>query len=110
MVDLGGEVPVAPYATFGSDELASSVVSVLPGYKAALMKNHGSITVAKTLEKALQRAVNLEWCCEVWLKAATAGEPSTLSPEQLEQAKQQMKDIAEQRKMPRQQRVKPCCG
>lgn len=109
MVDLGGEIPVAPYATFGSAELAESVVGVLPGYKAALMKNHGSITVAKTIKKALDRAVNLEWCCEVWLKAATAGEPSTLSKEQLEQAKQQMKDIAEQREMPRDKRTKRCC-
>jgi L-fuculose-phosphate aldolase len=109
MLDLGGEVPVAPYATFGSIELAESVVSALPGYKAVLMKNHGSITVAKTLKKALARAVNLEWCCEVWLKAATAGKPSTLSKQQLELAKQQMKDIAEQRALPRNKRVRRCC-
>lgn len=109
MADLGGEIPVAPYATFGSAELAESVVRVLPGHNAALMKNHGSITVAKTLKKALARAITLEWCCEVWLKAEMAGKPSILSPEQLEQAQQQMANIAEQRKKPRAERGQPCC-
>ena len=65
--------------TFGSKELADSVLSMLPGKNAVLMKNHGSMTVASTLKKALARSVTLEWCCEVWLKAATAGEPSILT-------------------------------
>ena len=97
MVDLGGEVPVAPYATFGSTALAKSVMSVLPGKKAALMQNHGSITVASTLDKALTRSITLEWCCEVWLKAISAGEPSLLTASQLEQVKLQMEKISDQR-------------
>jgi L-fuculose-phosphate aldolase len=109
MVDLGGEIPVAPYATFGSNELAESVVGVLPGHNAVLMKNHGSLTVAKTLKKALARTVTLEWCCEVWLKAVMAGKPSTLNGDQLEHAEQQMKRIAEQRGKPRNQRSERCC-
>ena len=110
MVDLGGAVPVAPYATFGSTELAESTVSTLAGHKAVLMKNHGSLTVAKTLKKAIARAVTLEWCCEVWLKAAMVGTPSTLSIDQLAQAKQQMQDIAEQRGKSRSERADRCCN
>ena len=109
MVDLGGEIPVAPYATFGSIELAHSLVNTLPGKKAVLMKNHGALTVAKNLEKAMARAVTLEWCCEVWLKATTAGTPSTLTANQLAQAKLQMQDIAEQREKPFSKRSKGCC-
>lgn len=97
MLDLGGPVPVAPYATFGSQQLADSVLSVLPGHTGVLMQNHGSITIADTLETALARTIALEWCCEVWLKAVTAGEPSILSEEQMEAARQQMSDIAEKR-------------
>lgn len=97
MVDLGGPVPVAPYETFGSHELAASVVGVLTERTAALMQNHGSITVADTLAKALARTIALEWCCEVWLKAITGGEPSTLNEAQMEAAKQQMESIARQR-------------
>ena len=97
MADLGGAIPVAPYATFGSQALADSVLRVLPGRNAALMQNHGSITTGNTLEKALARTITLEWCCEVWLKAVTAGEPSTLSEEQMEAARQQMLDLAQRR-------------
>lgn len=97
MVDLGGPVPVAPYETFGSHELAASVLGVLAGRTAAIMQNHGSITVADTLAKALARTIALEWCCEVWLKAVTAGKPSTLDAAQMEAAKQQIESIARQR-------------
>ena len=97
MADLGGPIPVAPYATFGSQELADSVLNVLPGRNAALMQNHGSITTADTLEKALARTIALEWCCEVWLKAVTAGEPSILNEEQMEAARQQMADLVHRR-------------
>jgi L-fuculose-phosphate aldolase len=97
MVDLGGPVPVAPYQTFGSHELAASVLGVLTERTAALMQNHGSITVADTLKKALARTIALEWCCEVWLKAVTADEPSTLDEAQMEAAKRQMESITRQR-------------
>ncbi len=110
MVDLGGEIPVAPYATFGSDELADSVLSVITGHTAVLMKNHGSISFADNLAKALARTITLEWCCEVWLKAATAGEPSTLNGAQLELAKQQMKEIAQARNNLQQAKKAECCN
>jgi L-fuculose-phosphate aldolase len=109
MVDLGGEIPVAPYATFGSIELAESVVTTLPGHNAVLMKNHGSLTVATTLKKALARTITLDWCCEVWLKAATAGTPSTLTEEELGLAKQQMREIARLRDTPHGDRSNRCC-
>lgn len=98
MTELGGAVPVAPYATFGTPELAASVLGVLSGRTAALMQNHGSITIAATLQAALAKAITLEWCCKVWLKAVTAGEPSTLSDAQMKAAEQQMEAIAQQRK------------
>lgn len=105
MVDLGGEIPVAPYATYGSKELADSVISVLPGHTAVLMQNHGSITIGDTLEQALARTITLEWCCEVWLKAVSSGKtPSHLSDSQLKKAKDQMRRIAADRSKPREHR------
>ena len=44
MLLLGGSVPVAPYATFGTPELAAAVLDALEGQTAALMANHGAIT------------------------------------------------------------------
>jgi len=90
MCDLGGAVPVAPYATFGSVELAQSVLNTIPGHTAVLMANHGSLTVGPSLSKALSRSVLLEWCSEVWLKARSAGDPRGLSERQLNEAHEQM--------------------
>ena len=44
MLALGGPVRVAPYATFGSDELHANVLAALEGHTAALMQNHGALT------------------------------------------------------------------
>ncbi len=50
MLLLGGTVRVAPYATFGTPELAESVVDALDGRTAALMANHGAVTYAEDLD------------------------------------------------------------
>ena len=97
MVDLGGAVPVAEYATFGSEELAQSVLDVLPGFNAVLMKNHGSISTGPDLAKALSRTILLEWCAEVWLKAVAVGDPEILSKAELDRVKKQMQRIASER-------------
>src|SRR5204862_8076666 len=46
MLLLGGSVRIAPYATFGTPELANSVLEALEGRTAALMANHGAINYA----------------------------------------------------------------
>lgn len=97
MADLGGAVPVAPYATFGSPELAANVTRTIPNHTAVLMQNHGSISYGPTLQKALARTVLLEWCAEVWLKAAAVGKPNGLSEHQLEAAFEQMSSFGRAR-------------
>ncbi len=52
---LGGAIPVAPYATFGTAALAASVVAALEGRQAALMANHGSVAVGGTLDQAVEQ-------------------------------------------------------
>jgi L-fuculose-phosphate aldolase len=90
MTDLGGAVPVAPYRTFGTDELAAVTSQALQGRSAVIMKNHGSLTTAKTLDKALGRCVTLEWCSKVYLKALSGGSPNILSADEMALAQQQM--------------------
>lgn len=75
---LGGPVRVAPYATFGTPELATSVVEALEGRSAALMANHGSVTTGVSLEKAVENALLLEWLCLVYRRACSVGEPKAL--------------------------------
>jgi L-fuculose-phosphate aldolase len=79
MLALGGPVPVVPYFTFGSPELAEATVDALDGKLAALMANHGAITHGHDLAAAVENAHLLEWACTVYWRAASIGTPRTLS-------------------------------
>ncbi|MER7185872.1 class II aldolase/adducin family protein [Streptomyces hyaluromycini] len=82
LLALGGTVRVAPYATFGTPELAESVLAALDGRSAALLANHGSVTVGPTLDKAVENALLLEWACGVYQHAAALGTPRVLDERQ----------------------------
>ena len=73
---FGSGVRVAPYALYGTDELAANAVAALAGSRGALLANHGAVTVAATVSAALELAVVLEWMCDVWLRASGAGRPA----------------------------------
>lgn len=88
MHQLGGAVPVAPYATFGTAALAESVAEALGSGCAALMASHGAVVVGESLEVALERARLLEWVSRVYLEALSAGTPQILSPSDMEAAGQ----------------------
>lgn len=79
---LGGSVRVAPFHPFGSPELALAVGHALEGRLAALMANHGTVTLGATLEAAVENAVLLEWVADLYLRARAVGEPATLSAAQ----------------------------
>jgi L-fuculose-phosphate aldolase len=81
MLLLGGDVRVAPYATFGTPELAANVHAALEGRAAALMANHGAVTHAEDLAKAVELALLLEWACTVYWRAAAIGTPRALDTE-----------------------------
>ena len=80
---LGGPVPVVPYATYGSEELAASVGSALQDRQAAILQNHGTVTVGRTLDEAFDRATLLEWLCELYLTAASVAVPHALTADEL---------------------------
>jgi len=79
---LGGPVRVAPYATFGTPELAAHVRDALAGRLAALMANHGSVTVGSSLAKAVDNALLLEWLAALHLRATSLGTPRALTDEE----------------------------
>ncbi len=75
---FGGPVPVAPYATYGTRELARNVVHALHDRTACLMGNHGAVAIGPDLATAHDKSVYLEWLCDVYLRAASAGTPRLL--------------------------------
>jgi L-fuculose-phosphate aldolase len=81
---FGGLVRVAPYATFGTPELAENVAAALEGRTAALMGNHGAITIGDTLDKAFARVEYLEYVCDIQIRALSTGLPiRTLAAEEV---------------------------
>ena len=80
---FGGPVPVAPYATYGTQELAGNVVDALHDRTACLMGNHGAVAMGPDLATAHDKSLYLEWLCDVYLRAASAGTPRLLPPAEI---------------------------
>lgn len=79
LLTLGGNIRVAPYATFGTDDLAASVVEALDGRTAALLGGHGAVTYGDDLQDALDATELLEWACGVYVHACAVGTPRVLA-------------------------------
>ncbi|WP_407700706.1 class II aldolase/adducin family protein [Streptomyces endophyticus] len=82
---LGGPVRVAPYATYGTQELAENMLLALADRTGCLLQNHGALTYGDTLSAAYDRTAQLEWMCHLWLTAHSVPglTPSLLTGEQL---------------------------
>jgi L-fuculose-phosphate aldolase len=83
MLALGGAVRVAPYATFGTAELAEGVVQALEGHSAALMRSHGAVCIGGDATDATDATLLLEWACNVYWHARALGEPHVLSDDEV---------------------------
>jgi L-fuculose-phosphate aldolase len=90
MLMFGGSLKVAPYATFGTEELARNVEAALEGRTACLMQNHGHVGYAHDLATAVESALLAEWACKVYWRARSLGEPVVLSDEQLREVAEQV--------------------
>jgi L-fuculose-phosphate aldolase len=82
---LGGPVRVAPYARFGSAELAAQATTALDGRSAVILRNHGAVTYGRDLAQAYDRALLLEWLARTYRLALSYGEPATLSAADLDE-------------------------
>lgn len=79
-VVLLGRVPLTRYAMPGSVELANIVTEGLGKGSAALLANHGAITVGATLAQAHHRMETLEHVARVAVMARLLGGARELSP------------------------------
>jgi L-fuculose-phosphate aldolase len=80
----GNDIRCAPYATFGTQELANHVVSAMVGRKACLMSHHGTIATDATLPLALALAIEVETLAEMYWRALQICEPTLLSDAEME--------------------------
>jgi ribulose-5-phosphate 4-epimerase/fuculose-1-phosphate aldolase len=86
MVAVGGgnDIPLVPYGTFGTDELAQFVATGLAQRNACLMANHGQIAIGANLCAALELAHEVEILAEQYVKVLMlGGEPHILPDDEM---------------------------
>jgi L-fuculose-phosphate aldolase len=88
---------VAPYATFGTAELARNAVTTLGGDHAVLLANHGAVAVAGSLASALGRAERVEELAMLAWRAEQIGGATLLDAAELDRVRDQMARFPRQR-------------
>lgn len=76
----GKDIPLVPYATFGTEALARHVADGLKERDACLMASHGQIALGDTLEQALELAHEVEVLAEQYIKVLSLG-PAHILPD-----------------------------
>jgi L-fuculose-phosphate aldolase len=81
----GDQVPVAPYDTYGTEELGEIAVDTLgDDYNACLLENHGVLAVGDSIDSAFETALMVEYCARIHHQALAIGEPNLLSDEEID--------------------------
>lgn len=92
----GDKVPLAPYATFGTQALSDNILSVLGDYRACLLENHGLITLGTDLNQAFDIAEELELVAQIYIQAKAMGEPKLLNQDQMAEVLEKFKTYGKQ--------------
>lgn len=77
------EVPVAPYITFGTAELAQTALKTCKDSNAVLLANHGIVVCGKNLSSAYGLAQNMEYLAQLQCITMGIGKPNILTDEQM---------------------------
>ncbi|HDS16643.1 MAG TPA: hypothetical protein ENN66_08590 [Proteobacteria bacterium] len=80
------EIRLAPYATFGTPELARQTAAALGRENCILMANHGLLAVGENLKRAYETALYIEEVAEIYYRACSLGSPFLLNKEEMDEA------------------------
>jgi L-fuculose-phosphate aldolase len=89
------QIPVAEYATYGTQALARNVRDAFPApARAVLLANHGLVTTGSSLAEAAFVAEAVETLAGLYYRALAVGEPRVLTDDQMTEvlAKYQAKE------------------
>lgn len=93
----GLKVPVAPYATFGTDALAHNVRQTMGAhYNAVLLANHGLVAVGADLPRAFATAEEVEFVARVFCQAKAIGDPVALGDDEMMRVIEKFKTYGKQ--------------
>ncbi|KJE49130.1 MULTISPECIES: class II aldolase/adducin family protein [Acidiplasma] len=80
---LGKSVKIARYALTGTEELAQNVVNALGSNNAAIMANHGAVSVGQDMERAMAASEVLEKTARIMSYAIMYGKYTTIPDEDI---------------------------
>jgi L-fuculose-phosphate aldolase len=72
---VGGPVPLAPFALFGTRELGEVTLTAMADRRAVLLQNHGVVTIGSDLDEAVRLAAIVEDAAAIYYYASLAGKP-----------------------------------
>jgi len=79
-----GQIPLAPYGTPGTPELARTLEPLIPDYDAILMANHGVVTYGSDLRCAYMKMETVEHFAQITLVTRMLGQQQPLAHGDLE--------------------------
>ena len=83
MVIALGKVPLAGYATPGTDEVSDSIAGLVKEHDAIMLANHGVVTCGRDLETAFQRMETVEQAAKITLASELAGGGRLIPPDKV---------------------------
>ena len=92
----GKKIPLADYATFGTDELAAAAVKALEGHRACLLANHGQIAWSATIAKALELAAEVETLARQYIDVLALGRPHILDDAEMDRVIEKFRSYGKQ--------------
>lgn len=97
VAEFGGEkIACAPYATYGSEDLARFTIKALGPRNACLLANHGSIALGDSVRQAYDRAAALEALAAQYARALQIGRPRVLSAREMARVIEKFKTYGKQ--------------
>ena len=81
LIDVGGEVPVMPFAPSGSRQFGYDMLEVMGDKNAVVWANHGMLAVGDSLRQAIHCTVMVEISAQLFHMALQHGQPHLIPEE-----------------------------
>jgi len=88
-----GRVPIAPYATPGTDDMANSIIPFLPRARAMLLSKHGGLSWGEDLDEAYNGIERIEHIAKTVFIAKMLGMLSVLPEDEIQKLEQKREMI-----------------
>lgn len=102
MIAMAGshQIPLAPYARFGSQALSQAALQALSSSRACLLANHGQLATGESMKDALELAALVEELAHWHWGALAIGGPRLLDSAQMDEVMQAFASYGQQAPQP----------